>query len=77
VTLRDTSLTASDLLAFAKPRLPRHMLPRFVEIIEEFPKNESHRILKASLKERGVTLSTWDAEIQAFIVAQGATPTSR
>lgn len=55
-------LTGPELLKWAKSRVPRFALPRFVEFREELPKNASGRVLKFRLREEGVTPATWDRE---------------
>lgn len=56
------SLTESDLLDWARPRMPKFALPRYIEFRKELPKNASGRVLKFQLREQGVTPSTWDFE---------------
>jgi carnitine-CoA ligase len=56
------SLKESDLLDWARPRMPKFALPRYIEFREELPKNASGRVLKFQLREQGVTPRTWDFE---------------
>jgi crotonobetaine/carnitine-CoA ligase len=56
------SLKESELLDWARPRMPRFALPRYIEFREELPKNASGRVLKFQLREQGVTQPTWDCE---------------
>lgn len=52
-----------DFVKWLEPRLPKFMLPRYVEAMKEFPRNTSTmRIKKYELRERGVTPDTWDRE---------------
>jgi carnitine-CoA ligase len=55
-------LTAEDLTDFLTPRLPRFMLPRYIEFRAELPRTPTAKVRKAELRERGVTTSTWDRE---------------
>lgn len=55
-------LTEAELTEWAISRVPRFALPRYVEFIDELPKNASGRVLKFQLREKGVTASTWDRE---------------
>ena len=55
-------LTGAELVAWARPRIPRFALPRYVEFLDELPKNASGRVLKFQLREKGVTAATWDRD---------------
>jgi crotonobetaine/carnitine-CoA ligase len=51
------------LLAFLEPRMPKFMLPRYVEVFDDFPRNEtSMRVRKHELRDRGVTEHAWDRD---------------
>lgn len=49
--------------AFMEDKLAKYALPRYIDIVTELPKTETHRVQKNILKARGVTPQTWDAEI--------------
>ena len=38
------------------------MIPRYVRVVDEFPKTGTERTMKYQLKSQGVTLDTWDRE---------------
>jgi carnitine-CoA ligase len=40
--------------------MPRFMIPRYVEFVDELPKTPTDRIRKADLRAAGVTPTTWD-----------------
>jgi crotonobetaine/carnitine-CoA ligase len=43
--------------------MPRFMLPRYVELVEDLPRTEaSMRVRKHELRDRGVTDTTWDRD---------------
>lgn len=42
--------------------LPKFALPRYVEIVESFPKTPSERVDKGKLREQGLDSAAWDAE---------------
>jgi crotonobetaine/carnitine-CoA ligase len=51
------------LLRFLEPRMPKFMLPRYVEVFDDFPRNEtSMRVRKHELRDRGVTEHAWDRD---------------
>jgi carnitine-CoA ligase len=54
------SLDFGDLIAFSVANLPKYAVPRYLEIVSEFPKTETHRVKKADLRARGVTDKTFD-----------------
>jgi carnitine-CoA ligase len=58
-----SSFDPAELLRFLDPRMPKFMLPRYVEVFDDFPRNEtSMRVRKHELRDRGVTADTWDRE---------------
>jgi crotonobetaine/carnitine-CoA ligase len=57
------SFDPAALLTFLEPRMPRFMLPRYVEVVDDLPRTEaSMRVRKHELRTRGVTGATWDRE---------------
>jgi crotonobetaine/carnitine-CoA ligase len=50
------------LIEYLIPRMPRHMVPRFVEIVDELPRTPSFKVKKEVLRAAGVTARTWDRE---------------
>jgi crotonobetaine/carnitine-CoA ligase len=58
-----TDFDPAALVEFLEPRMPRYMLPRYVEIVDDLPRTEaSMRVRKHELRNRGVTETTWDRE---------------
>ena len=55
-------LTPDELFGFFAEHLPYFAVPRYVEFVEELPKNALGRVLKHELRARGVTPATWDFE---------------
>jgi crotonobetaine/carnitine-CoA ligase len=49
------------LRGWCAERLPRHAVPRFVELVKELPMTPTGKIEKFKLRERGVTATTDDA----------------
>lgn len=56
----DTAITPSELIDYLTPRMPRFMVPRFVEFITELPRTPTGKIQKFQLRERGTGPHTWD-----------------
>ena len=58
------SMAMVGLIAFLEERLPRFAVPRYVSIVDELPKTETHRIQKNLLQKQGVIPNTWDREAE-------------
>ncbi len=56
------SQTASpqEIIAWCESRLPKFMLPRYLEFLEKLPKSATEKVQKGKLKDRGLTPATWD-----------------
>ena len=54
----------AELIRFLLPRMPRYMVPRYVEVVDgDLPRNEtSMRVRKSVLRERGLSARSWDRE---------------
>jgi len=52
----------ADLIDFLSPRLPRFMVPRYVEVVESLPKTPTEKVRKVELRAQGITPTTWDRE---------------
>jgi carnitine-CoA ligase len=55
-------LTPEELVAHCQPRLPYFAVPRYVEFVSELPLTENGKVRKQVLRERGLTVATWDRE---------------
>jgi crotonobetaine/carnitine-CoA ligase len=71
VTLRPgATLDCAELLDFCAARMPYFCVPRFVEAVNELPKNGIGRIRKDLLRRRGVNPGAWDRENQGYILSR-------
>jgi crotonobetaine/carnitine-CoA ligase len=53
----------AELIAFLEPRMPRFMVPRYVRVVDDLPRNETtSRVRKQQLRDEGVTPTTWDSQ---------------
>lgn len=50
----------NSFFEWLKANVPYFAVPRYVETIEELPKNPVNRVLKHQLRDIGVTEKTWD-----------------
>jgi crotonobetaine/carnitine-CoA ligase len=55
-----------DLLRHCLDRMPAFAVPRYIEMVDDLPRNAVGRVLKYVLRERGVTGQTWDRERSAL-----------
>lgn len=63
-----SALTPADLLKELEVRMPKFMVPRYVEFIDALPKTQAtQRIIKADLRKRGVGPSTWDRQLSRYV----------
>ena len=49
-----------EILTHLARELPHHMVPRYLENMEEMPRTPTQKIQKAILRKSGVNASTWD-----------------
>lgn len=69
VTLRpDSGLDCAELLDFCAARMPYFCVPRYVEQVNELPKNVIGRVRKDLLRAKGLTQGVWDREKYGYIV---------
>jgi carnitine-CoA ligase len=57
-----------NLIEFLIPKIPYFMVPRYVEVVTEFPKTPSMRIQKYQLRARGNSPVTWDREDAGIVI---------
>ncbi len=59
MTNKDVSIDYVELLSKAKRNLAKFAIPKYLRIMEEFPKTQTGKIQKNKLREDGVTFDTW------------------
>ncbi|MFZ5645903.1 MAG: AMP-binding protein [Bacillota bacterium] len=59
-----SNLNPPDLLEFLQDKLAKFAIPRYVRIVDDFSKTETHRIKKKELQALGVTEDSYDREKQ-------------
>lgn len=55
------TLAPADLLMWCEARMPRFAVPRYIELMDAFPRTPSEKVQKNLLRAAGVTATTWDA----------------
>jgi crotonobetaine/carnitine-CoA ligase len=56
------SIDPEEIIQHLLPRMARHMLPRFIRVIDELPKTPTAKVEKHVLRAEGLTADTWDRE---------------
>jgi len=62
IVKKGMTLDCADLIAWCNERMGPHMVPRYVESYESFPKTPSEKIKKNELRKVGITPNTWDRQ---------------
>ncbi|HEX4587350.1 MAG TPA: AMP-binding protein [Mycobacterium sp.] len=71
LTLRsDTTVDFADLLDFCSQRMPYFCVPRYLEVLDEIPKNVIGRVRKDVLRTRGLGASAWDREAHGYVLSR-------
>jgi crotonobetaine/carnitine-CoA ligase len=63
------ALDPESIAAYCAERMPRYMVPRYVELADELPRTQTGKIEKFRLRERGATEATWDREARPSTAA--------
>lgn len=59
-----------ELLDFCTARMPYFCVPRYVDTVDELPKNIIGRIRKDLLRARGLTADAWDRDSHGYVVSR-------
>ena len=59
MTNRDVTINFQDLINLVKRNLAKFAIPKYIRIMEEFPKTQTGKIQKNKLREEGVTVDAW------------------
>ena len=71
ITLRpDATVDFAELLDFCSERMPYFCVPRYLEVLDEIPKNVIGRIRKDVLRSRGLGDSAWDREAHGYVLSK-------
>jgi carnitine-CoA ligase len=60
VPVKGRDIDPLELTEYLVPRLPRYMVPRFIEVAGELPRSPSFKVKKAELRAAGITPGTFD-----------------
>lgn len=71
VTLRpDAAVDYAELLDFCSARMPYFCVPRYLEVLDEIPKNVIGRVRKDVLRSRGLGAGAWDREAHGYVLSR-------
>ncbi|WP_102142021.1 AMP-binding protein [Mycobacterium hubeiense] len=71
MTLRPgATLDYTELLDFCAARMPYFCVPRYLEVLEEIPKNVIGRVRKDLLRRRGLGPAAWDREAHGYVLSR-------
>jgi crotonobetaine/carnitine-CoA ligase len=71
VTLQpDATVDYAELLDFCSARMPYFCVPRYLEVLDEIPKNVIGRVRKDVLRERGLGPGAWDREAHGYVLSR-------
>ena len=62
------ALAPLELMQYCEEHMAYFMVPRYVRIVDTFPKTGTERTMKYQLKSQGVTLDTWDREAAGYMI---------
>jgi carnitine-CoA ligase len=61
------TLTSEELIDYLASRLPRFMVPRYIEFVTSMPLTPSMKVEKFKLREIGLTAQTWDRQSGDYV----------
>lgn len=71
VTLHEgATVDFEELLDFCSARMPYFCVPRYLEAIDEIPKNVIGRVRKDVLRSRGLGAEAWDREAHGYVLSR-------
>jgi carnitine-CoA ligase len=66
----DANFDHAELLDFCSARMPYFCVPRYLEVLDELPKNIIGRIRKDVLRKRGLGGAAWDREDHGYVLSR-------
>ncbi len=64
------TLDHAELLDFCSARMPYFCVPRYLEVLDDIPKNVIGRVRKDLLRQRGLGTDAWDREAHGYILTR-------
>jgi crotonobetaine/carnitine-CoA ligase len=66
----DAVVDYAELLDFCSTRMPYFCVPRYLEVLDEIPKNVIGRVRKDVLRNRGLGAGAWDREAHGYVLSR-------
>ncbi len=66
------ALDPLELMQYCEEHMAYFMIPRYVRVVDAFPKTGTERTMKYQLKSQGVTRDTWDREGAGYTLKRQA-----
>jgi crotonobetaine/carnitine-CoA ligase len=66
----DAEFDHTELLDFCAARMPYFCVPRYLEVLDEIPKNVIGRVRKDVLRQRGLGEDVWDREDHGYVLSR-------
>jgi carnitine-CoA ligase len=64
------TLECAELLDFCSAHMPYFCVPRYLEVLDEIPKNAIGRVRKDVLRSRGLGVGAWDREAHGYVLSR-------
>lgn len=71
------TLDPAALWQYLSDRMPRMMVPRYLDVVADLPTTPTHKIRKVDLRERAVGPDTWDRDAAAPVPAAAGKENAR
>ena len=70
LVLHAEGVEPATAVAFLRDRLPRYMVPRYIEVLDELPRTPTGKVDKNRLRGVWRTAGTWDVDAEAYVAAE-------
>ena len=68
VALREgVTMSFADIMAYCEEKMPKFMIPRYIELLPEVPKLPNEKVDKERLKKQSLNDATWDVEVGGYV----------
>ena len=70
VLVPEQTVDPEEVFGFFRDNLPYFAMPRYVEVLDDLPRNAVNRVMKHVLKERPMSDEVWDFEAMGYAVTR-------